>query len=169
MNTSCAGNFKSKHFAEGGYEPIAEVLFNELNVDTYFLEFDDSRSGSFEPLRFLPKGNKTVILGLISTKIPALEKKDDIIKRIHEAAQYADLRQLGLSGQCEFLSGCLYIQHSNIGPGGFSSTHHGNSISYEDQWKKIALINEIVSEVSLRIVKMNRINHFLIVCKGVAR
>jgi 5-methyltetrahydropteroyltriglutamate--homocysteine methyltransferase len=99
----CRGNFRSTHFAEGGYEPIAEVLFKEVDVDVYFLEFDDSRSGNFEPLRFLPKG-KTVILGLVSSKVPELESKDSIVARIKEATKYAPLEQLGLSAQCGFAS-----------------------------------------------------------------
>jgi len=125
----CRGNFRSTHFAEGGYEPIAEVLFKELNVDIYFLEFDDSRSGNFEPLRFLPKG-KTVVLGLVSSKHAKLESKESIVARIKEASQYAPLDQLALSAQC-----------------GFASTAHGNNLTPEEQWAKMSLIKEVSEEV----------------------
>jgi 5-methyltetrahydropteroyltriglutamate--homocysteine methyltransferase len=97
----CRGNYRSTWFAEGGYEPVAEVLFNDLNVDAYFLEYDDERSGDFAPLRFVPK-NKMVVLGLISSKIPQLENAEDVIKRIHEAAQYMPIENMGLSPQCGF-------------------------------------------------------------------
>ncbi|KAL7010346.1 hypothetical protein EMMF5_000369 [Cystobasidiomycetes sp. EMM_F5] len=127
----CRGNFRSTHFAEGGYEPIAEVLFRELDADIYFLEFDDSRSGDFAPLRFLPEG-KTVILGLVSSKFPELEDKQAVIKRIQEAAKIVPggLKQLGLSPQC-----------------GFSSTAHGNNLTADEQWAKMKLCREIVEEV----------------------
>ncbi len=95
----CRGNFRSRHFAAGGYEPVAEVLFKELNVDQFLLEFDDERSGGFEPLRFLPKG-KHVTLGLISTKTGKLEDKAKVIERIREAAKFAPLEQLGVGPQC---------------------------------------------------------------------
>ncbi|KAJ7043673.1 hypothetical protein C8F04DRAFT_943875 [Mycena alexandri] len=126
----CRGNFRSRHFAEGGYEPIAQVLFQELDVDVYFLEFDTERAGTFEPLRFLPKGEKVVMLGLVSSKVPQLESKDFIKARIAEAAKFAPLEQLGLSPQC-----------------GFSSTVHGNEITIADQWAKMKLVNEIAEEV----------------------
>ncbi|KAJ7281474.1 hypothetical protein C8J57DRAFT_1297739 [Mycena rebaudengoi] len=126
----CRGNFRSRHFAEGGYEPIAQVLFQELNVDVYFLEFDTERAGTFEPLRFLPKGEKVVMLGLVSSKVPQLESKEFIKSRIAEAAKYAPLEQLGLSPQC-----------------GFSSTVHGNELSIDDQWAKMRLVTEIAEEV----------------------
>ncbi|KAJ7116046.1 hypothetical protein C8R44DRAFT_880424 [Mycena epipterygia] len=126
----CRGNFRSRHFAEGGYEPIAQVLFQELNVDVYFLEFDTERAGTFEPLRFLPKGEKVVVLGLVSSKVPQLESKDYIKGRIAEAAKFAPLEQLALSPQC-----------------GFSSTVHGNEITVADQWAKMQLVNEIATEV----------------------
>ncbi|KAJ7247617.1 hypothetical protein B0H12DRAFT_1124722 [Mycena haematopus] len=126
----CRGNFRSRHFAEGGYEPIAQVLFQELDVDVYFLEFDTERAGTFEPLRFLPKGEKVVILGLVSSKVPQLESKEYIKNRIAEAAKFAPLEQLGLSPQC-----------------GFSSTVHGNEISIADQWEKMKLVLEVASEV----------------------
>jgi 5-methyltetrahydropteroyltriglutamate--homocysteine methyltransferase len=125
----CRGNFRSAWVAEGGYEPVAEVLFNELDVDGYFLEYDDERSGDFKPLRFLPKG-KTMVLGLVTTKIGELESKDAIKRRIDEAARYAPLDQLCLSPQC-----------------GFSSTVHGNEIARESQASKLRLIVEIAREV----------------------
>jgi 5-methyltetrahydropteroyltriglutamate--homocysteine methyltransferase len=125
----CRGNFKSAWAAEGGYEPVAEVLFNELQVDAYFLEYDDVRSGDFEPLRFVPKG-KVVVLGLVSTKLAALESKDEIKRRIDQAARFVPLEQLCLSPQC-----------------GFSSTVHGNEITHEVQRAKLGLVVEIASEV----------------------
>jgi len=125
----CRGNFRSTSFAQGGYEPVAEVLFNELNADIYYLEFDDSRSGNFEPLRFVPKG-KHVVLGLISSKTPVLEKKEDVIARIHEASKYLPLEQASLSSQC-----------------GYASTSHGNNLTPEEQWAKIKLQKEIAEEV----------------------
>jgi 5-methyltetrahydropteroyltriglutamate--homocysteine methyltransferase len=125
----CRGNFKSTWAASGGYEPVAEALLSEMKVDGYFLEYDDSRSGDFRPLRFLPKG-KTVVLGLITTKLGALESKDSLKRRIHEAAQYAPLEQLALSPQC-----------------GFSSTVHGNDIAVEQQVAKLRLVVEVAREV----------------------
>ena len=125
----CRGNFKSAWAAEGGYEPVAEVLFNELEVDGYFLEYDDARSGDFAPLRFVP-ANKTVVLGLISTKLGALENKDDIRRRIDEAARIMPLEQMCLSPQC-----------------GFSSTVHGNAIAVEAQRAKLALVVAIAKDV----------------------
>jgi 5-methyltetrahydropteroyltriglutamate--homocysteine methyltransferase len=125
----CRGNFKSAWAAEGGYEPVAEVLFNELAVDGYFLEYDDARSGDFAPLRHVPKG-KTVVLGLVSTKVGQLESKDYLKRRIEDAAKFVSLDQLCLSPQC-----------------GFSSTHHGNAISQDDQWRKLELVLEVAQEV----------------------
>jgi 5-methyltetrahydropteroyltriglutamate--homocysteine methyltransferase len=125
----CRGNFKSAWVAEGGYEPVAEVLFNELGVDGYFLEYDDERSGDFRPLRFLPKG-KTMVLGLVTTKLGEVEAKDAIKRRIDEAAKYAPLDQFCLSPQC-----------------GFSSTVHGNDIELEAQRNKMRLIVETAQEV----------------------
>ena len=125
----CRGNFRSQHFAQGGYEPIAEVLFSELNVDIYLLEWENERSGNFAPLRFLPKG-KTVVLGLISSKFPELESKEHVISRIREAAKYAPLDQLALSPQC-----------------GFSSTAEGNQITPETQWAKMKLVIDIANEI----------------------
>lgn len=118
----CRGNFRSTHFAEGGYEPVAEVLFSELDVDTYFLEYDDERSGDFTPLRFVPP-NKTVVLGIVSSKHAALEPQSELRARIDEAARYVPIDQLCLSPQC-----------------GFSSTVHGNIITPEDQWAKLRLV-----------------------------
>ena len=125
----CRGNFKSTWAAQGGYEPVAEALLSEMDVDAYFLEYDDARSGDFRPLRFLPKG-KTVVLGLVTTKLGALESKDDIKRRIDEAAKFVPLEQLALSPQC-----------------GFSSTVHGNDIAVEAQRAKLALIVEVAREV----------------------
>ena len=125
----CRGNFKSAWAAEGGYEPVAEVLFNELNVDGYFLEYDDARSGGFAPLRFVPKG-KRVVLGLVSSKLPQLESADALRARIDEAAQYVPLEQLCLSPQC-----------------GFSSTVHGNAVTPEVQSAKLRLVVETARKV----------------------
>ena len=125
----CRGNFKSAWVAEGGYEPVAEVLFNELNVDGYFLEYDDERSGDFAPLRHVPK-NKTVVLGLVSSKVGDMETKDELKTRIDEAAQYIDLDQLALSPQC-----------------GFSSTVEGNDITEDRQWEKLSLVVETATDV----------------------
>ena len=125
----CRGNFKSAWVAEGGYEPVAEILFNEMAIDGFFLEYDDERSGDFAPLRFMPKG-KTVVLGLMSSKRPAVESKDALKQRIGEAAQYVPLEQCALSHQC-----------------GFSSTAHGNELSEADQWKKLERCVEVAHEV----------------------
>lgn len=125
----CRGNFKSSWTAAGGYEPVAEVLFNELAVDGYFLEYDDARSGDFSPLRYVPK-DKIVVLGLVSTKLQSLESKDDLKRRIDEAAKRVPLEQLCLSPQC-----------------GFSSTVHGNDIAMEIQAAKIRLVVETAQEV----------------------
>ncbi|HEY7597623.1 MAG TPA: 5-methyltetrahydropteroyltriglutamate--homocysteine S-methyltransferase [Actinophytocola sp.] len=125
----CRGNFKSSWAAAGGYDFVAEALFSELAVDGFFLEYDDPRSGSFAPLRFVPPG-KQVVLGLITTKSGRLENKDDIKRRIDEAAEYVPLEQLCLSPQC-----------------GFSSTVDGNVLSYDEQVAKLALIVEIAEEV----------------------
>ena len=125
----CRGNLKSTWAAQGGYEPVAEALLSMMNVDAYFLEYDDERSGDFRPLRFLPKG-KTVVLGLVTTKLRQLERKDDLKRRIDEAARYAPLEQLALSPQC-----------------GFSSTVHGNDIAVEQQIEKLRLVVETAREV----------------------
>jgi 5-methyltetrahydropteroyltriglutamate--homocysteine methyltransferase len=125
----CRGNFQSAWVAEGGYEPVAEVLFNELNVDAYFLEYDDERSGDFAPLRFVPD-NKTVVLGVVTTKVAELESEQGLIQRIKEAAQYMPLDNMCLSPQC-----------------GFSSTVHGNQISEDTQWAKLELVINTAREV----------------------
>ena len=125
----CRGNFKSTHAAAGNYEPVAEALLSEMNLDAFFLEYDDDRSGDFRPLRFLKPG-KIVVLGLVTTKFGQLETKDSLKRRIDEAAQYVPLEQLALSPQC-----------------GFSSTVHGNNIAVEDQRKKLALVVETAREV----------------------
>jgi methionine synthase II (cobalamin-independent) len=126
---TCRGNFRSSWVAEGSYEFVAEALFNELDVDAFFLEFDDERSGGFEPLRFLPKG-KLVVLGLVTTKRGELESKDALKRRIDEAAGYVDLDQLCLSPQC-----------------GFSSTLDGNALTPEEQHAKLRLVVETADEV----------------------
>ncbi len=125
----CRGNFKSAWVAEGGYEPVADVLFNQVDVTGYFLEYDDPRSGDFAPLRFVPKG-KTVILGLVTTKLPQLETKSELKRRIEEAAKYCPLDQLALSPQC-----------------GFSSTVEGNDVTVDDEIAKLRLVVETAKEV----------------------
>jgi len=126
----CRGNFRSSWAAEGGYDFVAEALLNELDVDGYFMEWDDERSGGFEPLRFLPKGEKQVVLGLVTTKRGELETKDELKRRIDEAARYAPLEQLCLSPQC-----------------GFSSTLEGNALTQEEQWAKLRLVVEVAQEI----------------------
>jgi len=126
---SCRGNFRSSWIAAGGYDFLAEALFNELKVDGFFLEYDDERSGDFAPLRFLPKG-KMVVLGLVTTKKGALESKDDLKRRIDQAAKYASLDQLCLSPQC-----------------GFSSTVEGNDLTMAEQAAKLRLVAETAQEV----------------------
>ncbi len=125
----CRGNFRSTHAASGNYEPVAEALLKEMNIDAYFMEYDDERSGDFKPLRYLPKG-KTVVLGLVTTKFGAMENKDDLKRRIDEASRYAPMDQLALSPQC-----------------GFSSTVHGNDIAVEAQRAKLRLVIETAQEV----------------------
>ncbi|MFL6691834.1 MAG: 5-methyltetrahydropteroyltriglutamate--homocysteine S-methyltransferase [Ramlibacter sp.] len=125
----CRGNFKSTHAAAGNYEPVAEALLKEMDIDAYFMEYDDERSGDFRPLRYLPKG-KTVVLGLVTTKFGQLENKDGLKRRIDEAAKYAPMEQLALSPQC-----------------GFSSTVHGNNIAVEDQRNKLRLVVETAREM----------------------
>lgn len=125
----CRGNYRSTWFAEGGYEPVAEILFNEINVDRYLLEYDDERSGDFAPLRHVP-ANKKVVLGIMSSKKRKLETMDELCKRIDEAAQYMPLEQMCLSPQC-----------------GFASTHHGNDMSEEDQWNKLRLVVKTAEKV----------------------
>jgi 5-methyltetrahydropteroyltriglutamate--homocysteine methyltransferase len=125
---TCRGNFKSSWVASGGYEPVAEAMFSS-GVDAFFMEFDSERAGTFEPLRLLPKGKK-VVLGLVTTKIGELESKEALIKRIKAAAQYVPLEDLCISPQC-----------------GFSSTHHGNSLSMDEQWRKLERVVEVAREV----------------------
>jgi 5-methyltetrahydropteroyltriglutamate--homocysteine methyltransferase len=125
----CRGNNRSHWYAEGGYDAIAERFFNELHVDRFLLEYDDARSGSFEALRFVPR-NKTVVLGLISTKHAALEAKPEILRRIDEASRVLPLEQLAVSPQC-----------------GFASTMEGNLLSEEQQWAKLGLVTEVAREV----------------------
>jgi 5-methyltetrahydropteroyltriglutamate--homocysteine methyltransferase len=125
----CRGNFRSSWAAEGSYDFVAEALFSELDVDGFFMEWDDERSGGFEPLRFLPKG-KVVVLGLVTTKRGELEQKDELKRRIEEASRFADLEQLCLSPQC-----------------GFSSTVEGNVLSYDEEVAKLRLIVETAAEV----------------------
>ena len=126
----CRGNFRSTFISEGGYEPVAEILLGELNYNGYFLEYDTARAGGFEPLRFLPKGDKTVVLGLITTKSGQLENKDDVKRRIEEATKYASLDQLCLSPQC-----------------GFASTEEGNILAEEEQWAKLRMVVDIAKQV----------------------
>jgi 5-methyltetrahydropteroyltriglutamate--homocysteine methyltransferase len=125
----CRGNFRSAWVAEGSYEPVAEVLFNELNVDGYFLEYDDERSGDFAPLRFVPE-NKTVVLGLITSKVGDLETGDDLKSRIEQAAKYMPIANMCLSPQC-----------------GFSSTVHGNEITEDNQWAKLELAVNVANQI----------------------
>ncbi|MCS7171998.1 MAG: cobalamin-independent methionine synthase II family protein [Armatimonadetes bacterium] len=125
----CRGNNRSQWFAEGGYDPIAEKVFNELQVDRFLLEYDDERSGTFEPLRFVPP-DKTVVLGLVSTKRPQLESQDTLLRRIEEASRYVPLERLALSPQC-----------------GFASVMEGNLLTEEDQWAKLRLVVEVARKV----------------------
>lgn len=125
----CRGNFRSTWFAEGSYEPVAEVLFNDLNVDAYFLEYDDERSGDFAPLRFVPS-HKTVVLGLITSKTAEMETVEALARRVDEAARYVPKDRLCLSPQC-----------------GFSSTVHGNAITEDVQWAKLALTVEAAAQI----------------------
>jgi 5-methyltetrahydropteroyltriglutamate--homocysteine methyltransferase len=127
---SCRGNFRSTFIASGGYEFVAERLLAEVNLDGYFLEYDTERAGGFEPLRFLPKGKKIVVLGLVTSKSGTLEKKDAIKRRIDEATKYVALDQLCLSPQC-----------------GFASTEEGNVLAEEEQWAKLRMIVELAEEV----------------------
>ena len=126
----CRGNFRSSWAAEGSYDFVAEALLNDLAVDGFFMEWDDERSGGFEPLRFLPKGDKQVVLGLVTTKRGELEGRDELLARIEEAARYAPLDQLCLSPQC-----------------GFASTQEGNTLTEEEQWAKLRLVVDVAREV----------------------
>ncbi len=125
----CRGNFQSTFVASGGYEPVAKILFNQINVHGYFMEYDTDRAGGFEPLRLVPKG-KTVVLGLVTSKSGCLEPKDEIRRRIDEAAKYISLDQLCLSPQC-----------------GFASTEEGNILAEDEQWAKLRMIVEVAEEV----------------------
>jgi 5-methyltetrahydropteroyltriglutamate--homocysteine methyltransferase len=127
---ACRGNFRSSWVSEGGYEPVAETLLAGVNYDGYFLEYDTERAGGFEPLRFLPKGKKKVVLGLVTSKSGTLEKKEAIKRRIDEATKYVPLEQLCLSPQC-----------------GFASTEEGNILAEDEQWAKLRMIVEIAREV----------------------
>jgi 5-methyltetrahydropteroyltriglutamate--homocysteine methyltransferase len=126
----CRGNFRSTWISSGGYEPVAQNLLANCNYDGYFLEYDSERAGGFEPLRFLPEGNKIVVLGLITTKTGTLESKDDIKRRIEEATKYVAPEQLALSPQC-----------------GFASTEEGNVLAESEQWAKLGMAREIATEV----------------------
>ncbi len=125
----CRGNFRSSWIAQGGYEPVAELLFNQIGVDGYFMEFDTERAGGFEPLRFVPKG-KTVVLGLVTSKTGALESVEELKRRIADAAKYVDIEQLCLSPQC-----------------GFASTEEGNVLTEAEQWAKLARIVEVARDM----------------------
>jgi 5-methyltetrahydropteroyltriglutamate--homocysteine methyltransferase len=126
----CRGNFRSTFIASGGYEPVARRLLEDCNYDGYFLEYDSARAGGFEPLRYLPKGDKVVVLGLVTSKFGTLENRDDIKRRIEEASRYVDLDQLALSPQC-----------------GFASTEEGNVLAAEEQWAKLRMGVETAREV----------------------
>jgi 5-methyltetrahydropteroyltriglutamate--homocysteine methyltransferase len=125
----CRGNFQSTFVASGGYEPVADILFNKVNVHAYFMEYDTDRAGGFEPLRFVPKG-KSIVLGLVTSKFGTLESKDALKRRIDEAARYVPLDQLCLSPQC-----------------GFASTEEGNLLAEDEQWAKLRMIVELADEV----------------------
>jgi 5-methyltetrahydropteroyltriglutamate--homocysteine methyltransferase len=125
----CRGNHRSNWVAEGGFDPVAETLFNEIDVDAYFMEFDSPRAGNFEPLRFVPKG-KTIVLGLVTSKFPKLESKDDLKRRVEEASKFVPLDQLALSPQC-----------------GFASTLLGNKLTVEDEAAKLRLVVETAEEI----------------------
>ena len=126
----CRGNFRSTWIFEGGYEPVAEILFGKVNYDGYFLEYDTDRAGGFEPLRFVPKGHKQVVLGLVTSKSGTLENKDDIKRRIEEATKFVAIEQVCLSPQC-----------------GFASTEEGNILTEDAQWAKLKMIVDLSKEV----------------------
>lgn len=126
----CRGNFRSTWISEGGYEPVAETLLQKLDLDGYFLEYDSDRAGGFEPLRFLPRGNKIVVLGLVTSKTGQLESPDAVKARIEEATRYVPLDQLALSPQC-----------------GFASTEEGNLLSEDEQWRKMELVVDVARQV----------------------
>ena len=124
----CRGNFQSTWMTQGGYEPVADVMFGNLNVDGYFMEYDSDRAGDFEPLRFV-RNDQIIVLGLISSKVPELESKDEIMRRIEEATRYVSIGNICLSPQC-----------------GFSSTHHGNKLTMDDQKRKLELVVNIAQD-----------------------
>ena len=126
----CRGNFRSTWVASGGYEPVAEVLFNQIDADAYFMEYDTDRAGNFEPLRFVPRGPKIVVLGIMTSKTGELESKDELKRRIDEASNYLPLEQLALSPQC-----------------GFASTEQGNTLTEDQQWAKLSRCVEVAREV----------------------
>ena len=126
----CRGNFRSSWISEGGYEPVAEMLLGGLDYNGYFLEYDTDRAGGFEPLRFLPKGGKRVVLGLVTSKFGELENRDDILRRIEEAGAFAPIDQFCLSPQC-----------------GFASTEEGNVLSEDEQWRKLGFVVDVAKEV----------------------
>ena len=126
----CRGNFRSTWIASGGYEPVAEVLFNQINADAYFMEYDTDRAGGFEPLRFVPRGPKMVVLGIMTSKTGELESKDELKRRIDEAAKFLPLEQLALSPQC-----------------GFASTEEGNTLTEDQQWAKLSRCVDVAREV----------------------
>jgi 5-methyltetrahydropteroyltriglutamate--homocysteine methyltransferase len=125
----CRGNNRSQWYGEGGYDPVAEKLFAELNVNAFLLEYESERAGSFEPLRYVPK-NKTVVLGLISSKLPDLESEDELARRIDEAARFVPLENLALSPQC-----------------GFASTAEGNLLTEDQQWRKMELVVRVARKI----------------------
>jgi len=125
----CRGNFQSTFVASGGYEPVAETLFNEINIDAYFMEYDSARAGGFEPLRFVPAG-KMVVLGLVTSKSGMAESKDELKRRIGEAAKFVPIDRLCLSPQC-----------------GFASSEEGNILTETEQWAKLQTIVEVAEEV----------------------
>ncbi len=126
----CRGNFRSTWISSGGYEPVAETLLAGTNYDGYFLEYDSDRAGGFEPLRFLPRGNKVVVVGVITSKFGELERKDDVLRRMDEASKFADVNQLAISPQC-----------------GFASTEEGNILSEDEQWAKLSLALEVAGKI----------------------
>jgi len=125
----CRGNNRSQWYAEGGYDPIAEKLFNQLNVDRFLLEYESERAGTFEALRFVPR-SKAIVLGLISSKLPELESPDHLLRRIDEASRYVPIENLAVSPQC-----------------GFASTMEGNLLSEDDQWRKLQLVVDTARKV----------------------
>ena len=125
----CRGNLRGAWLSEGGYESIASLIFNKIRADVFFLEYDDERSGGFEPLRYLPS-DKTAVLGLITTKSPALERVDDIRRKVDKAVCYAPLDNLAISPQC-----------------GFSSTVSGNPLTIDDQWRKLEFLTEVAGAI----------------------